>query len=100
MSVEMIEIIIGRAVTDLEFREMLFKDPDKALTGYDLTDDEIEAFNTYDAGLFKTVSGELEERISKAGLGFRSFQGRPHDLELPNLNLGRFTVMIVSPTDI
>lgn len=99
MSAEMIEIIIGRAVTDLEFRDVLFRNPDEALAGYDLTDDEIAAFKTYDIGLFESISGELEERISRAGLGMRSFLGSPQDLQLPSLNLGKFTPMIVSPTD-
>jgi hypothetical protein len=35
-----LEEIIGRAVTEPEYRELLFSEPDKALKGYELTEEE------------------------------------------------------------
>ena len=41
-----IERIIGRAVTDIDFREELINDPEGTIRkyGYSLTDDEIDEF--------------------------------------------------------
>jgi hypothetical protein len=65
MSKEVVQQIIGRAVTDAEFRNNLFADPDKALEGYDLTEQEIAGLKTLDAETMDTMAGNLDERISK-----------------------------------
>lgn len=53
-------------VTDGEFRRMFFAEPDKALSGYDLTEDEIAALKATDTESLETFVGTLDERISKA----------------------------------
>jgi hypothetical protein len=65
MSKEAVQQIIGKAVTDAEFRNTLFADPNKALEGYDLTEQEIAGLKTLDAETMDTMAGNLDERISK-----------------------------------
>jgi hypothetical protein len=56
-------------VTEPEYRELLFGDTDKALEGYELTEEERDALKGMERETFDEVAEELEERISKAGLG-------------------------------
>lgn len=70
MSLESVQTIIGRAVMEPEYRELLFSDPDAALGGYDLSEKEKAALKGLEREKFDEVASELEERISKAGLGF------------------------------
>lgn len=70
MSQKVVEIIIGKAVTDAEFRKQLFEDPDNALKGYDLTSEEIAALKAVEKEAIEKFAGELDKRISKsAGAG-------------------------------
>jgi hypothetical protein len=69
-SLENIEVIIGRAVMEPEFREKLFNDPEAALEGYELNEEEKGALKSLEREKFDEITSELEERISKAGLGF------------------------------
>ncbi len=70
MSQELVEIIIGRAVTDAAFRIQLFADPESALKDYDLTSEEISALKAIEKEAIEKFAGELDERISKsAGAG-------------------------------
>lgn len=73
MSTESVKKIIGRAVTEPEYRGVLFSDPDKALAGYDLTEEEAAALKGLEREKFDAVAGELEERISKSGLRVAEF---------------------------
>lgn len=41
MSTQGIESVLSRAMSDAAFTELLFSDPDRALSGYDLTADEV-----------------------------------------------------------
>jgi len=66
MSKEAVQAVISKAVSDDKFREMLFASPDKALQGYDLTEDEIAALKKIDAETMQSLAGDLDERISKA----------------------------------
>jgi hypothetical protein len=66
MSKEAVESIIGRAVVDSEFREVLFADPDRALAGYDLLEAEVAALKAIDAEAMESFAGSLDERISKS----------------------------------
>jgi hypothetical protein len=66
MSKEAVEAIIGKAVLDSEFREALFSDPDRALSGYELTEVEVSALKALDAETMESLAGTLDERISKA----------------------------------
>jgi len=66
MSKESVQVIIGKAVTEGEFRELLFANPDEALEGYELTDAEVEALKSVDVETMESFAGALDERISKA----------------------------------
>ena len=66
MSKEAVEAIIGKAVLDNDFRETLFADPDKALAGYELTEEEVATLKGIDAETMESLAGTLDERISKA----------------------------------
>jgi len=66
MSKEALQTVIGKAVADDKFREALFANPDKALAGYDLTQDEVAALKSVDAETMESLAGSLDERISKA----------------------------------
>jgi hypothetical protein len=66
MSKEAVQAVISKAVSDVKFREALFANPDKALQGHDLTEDEIAALKKIDAETMQSLAGSLDERISKA----------------------------------
>jgi hypothetical protein len=68
MSLESVQTIIGRVVTEAEYRELLFSDPDKALEGYELTEEEVATLKGLEREKFDAVAGELEERISRWGM--------------------------------
>jgi hypothetical protein len=70
MSAGTVEEIIRKAVVDAEFREALFSDPDKALEGYELTDEEAEKLRGMEPDFFDAQAGELEERISRWSAGW------------------------------
>ncbi len=65
MSIEVVHQIIGRAVTDEAFRKLLFANPEEALKGYDLTDEEREALTDLDEEEVSAFSNQLSERITK-----------------------------------
>ncbi len=75
MSIESVQMIIGRAMTEAEFRDLLFSDPVKALADYDLTEEESNALKGLERRNFDIVAHELEERVSRARFG--GFGGRP-----------------------
>ena len=72
MSKENVEQIIGKAVIDGDYRELLFSEPDKALEGYELTEEESTALKGIEREKLDEVVSEIEERISRAGLSFSS----------------------------
>lgn len=65
MSQEAVSQIIGRAVVDAEFRELLFSNPDQALQGFDLTEDENEALKNLSQADLEDFSTKLDSRITK-----------------------------------
>jgi hypothetical protein len=65
MSQQAVQNLIGRAVMDVAFRELLFSDPDKAFAGYDLTEEEKTILRNLDAGEVASFAGKLDERITK-----------------------------------
>ena len=69
MSHESVKQVIGRAVVEPEFRELLIDEPDKALAEYDLTEEESSSLSAVTREAFDAISTELEERVSRAGLG-------------------------------
>lgn len=71
MSQEAVERILGRAMTDAEFRQRLIDNAQAACEGYDLTEEELAALEALDAESMKAFAGTLDARISKtAGRGF------------------------------
>ena len=71
MSQEVVQQIIGRAVTDAEFRQRLIDDARAACAGYELSDDELNALEALDQESMKAFAGSLDARLSKsAGRGF------------------------------
>ena len=65
MSQQVVQNVIGRAVMDQEFRQLLFSDPDKAFAGYDLTEEEKAVLRQLDATEVASFAGQLDERITK-----------------------------------
>jgi hypothetical protein len=90
MSKEAVQAVIGKAVTESEFRELLFANPDEALEGYELTDEEMAALKAIDAEIMESFAGDLDERISKAliAAGFGG-SGEPGAAEGPEEFLTR-----------
>lgn len=71
MSQEAVQQVIGRAITDPEFRQQLIDDARAACAGYDLSDDELAALEALDQESLKAFAGTLDARLSKsAGKGF------------------------------
>ncbi|UCC87219.1 MAG: Franean1_4349 family RiPP [Anaerolineales bacterium] len=68
MAPDTVALIIGRAVTDEEFRALLLSDPDQALQGYDLSADEVEAINNLKQEDLEDFSTKLDSRITKRRL--------------------------------
>jgi hypothetical protein len=65
MSQDAVSQIIGRAVIDTEFRNLLFSNPDQALEGHDLTDDELDALKNLRQEDLEDFSTKLDSRITK-----------------------------------
>jgi hypothetical protein len=61
--------LIGRAVTDLDFRAQLMEDPEKAIkdAGYDITEEQLAGLKAAD---LDSLSDSLGERLSKSGYDF------------------------------
>ena len=87
MSADEVKQVIGRAVLDVEFRKLLFDDPDTALEDYDLTEEERAGLQNIEREKFDDMAGALEERMSRAGIGLQTLGGR---IKLSEQNLGRF----------
>lgn len=72
MTTEYLQGVIRQAVLDLEYRGLLFTDPDKALEGMDLNDEEITQLKSMQREEFDQNAAELEDRISRAGFAIPS----------------------------
>lgn len=74
MSLEAVQMIIGRAATDAGFRKLLIANAAQACKGYDLTEEELAALEALDGESLETFAGQLPDRITKGaggGLGVR-----------------------------
>jgi hypothetical protein len=65
MSRESVELIIGKVMLDAGFRDILLADPEKALEGFDLTQDEIACLKIMDAETMDSLANILDTRLLK-----------------------------------
>lgn len=65
MSDTALKEIIDRAVKDEKFRDLLFNNPDKALEGYKLSDEDRKILEGLNADNFDSVAGDLGDRTTK-----------------------------------
>jgi hypothetical protein len=72
MSEAVVREVIGKAVVDHEYRDLLFKDPARAVEGLDLTSDELKGLTGLEPDIFNLEGSEMESRISRAGIHFGS----------------------------
>lgn len=73
MTQRSIEIVVGRLVTDEEFRQTFLRDPHQALVlllerGMHLTQSEISALVAMDAAFWERVAEQVDPRLQKANL--------------------------------
>ncbi|HUH95922.1 MAG TPA: Os1348 family NHLP clan protein [Anaerolineales bacterium] len=74
MSDQAIRKVIGQAIGDTAYRDLLFTDPDSAIQGLDLTPEEVQFVKNFKRDKFEAATSEMEERISRAGaLHLKSF---------------------------
>ena len=84
MTQRSIEIVIGRLLTDEEFREDFVKDPQKALRdlidrGTHLTQSEMAALLSIDAELWLSGADRIDPRLQKASLRAAPVDAEPAD---------------------
>ena len=82
MSSQAVAEIINRAVHDLGFRQQLSTSFSEAISGYDLTDQEMTNLQNMDKAAFATWADTLEEQEQEEGmaLGFVILGGGEPDL--------------------
>ncbi len=66
-SLEAVQRIIGRAVTDKAFRDELKNSPDDVFNDRDVTPEEIQALKNMDWDAVGSVALDLDARISRMG---------------------------------
>ena len=67
-SLEAVQRIIGRAVTDSSFRNLLQTNPDEVFAGRDVTAEETTALRGMNWDAVGSVSRDLDARISRMGV--------------------------------
>jgi hypothetical protein len=70
MSIEAVQAVLERTVTDPSFRAQLFTHPDEALAEYELTSDESGALRELCVDAGQTDSAALDRRETKKVLPF------------------------------
>jgi hypothetical protein len=65
MSREAFEAAIGKTIVEAEFRDLLLADPDQALAGFDLTEEEVSILKKIDSETLELLSGTLDTCIRK-----------------------------------
>jgi hypothetical protein len=66
-TLEAVQRIVGRAVTDAEFRSALKARPESVFQNRDVTPEEQEALKNMDWDSIGSVGTELEQRVSRMG---------------------------------
>lgn len=86
MSREVLTTIVSRALTDTEYRAQLISDPDAALQGYDLSENEEKMIRNLSADAFDELTMDLEARQSKSGfLGSFSLMGGKSTVDMDSV---------------
>lgn len=62
---EALDQVVERAISDKTFRQLLFKDLDKALEGYPVSDEERTLLENLDEENFDEFAGGLGSRTTK-----------------------------------
>jgi hypothetical protein len=65
MSQSAYEQVVGKMLLDVEFRKQMTADMNKALSGFDLTSDEIAGLKEIDLDESGMILTGLDERVSK-----------------------------------
>jgi hypothetical protein len=65
MSMDAFQAVIGKAAVEAEFRDLLLADPDQALAGFDLTEEEVSILKKIDSETLEMLSGTLDTCIRK-----------------------------------
>ena len=65
-----LQLILGRALIDFDYRNLLYLDPAQALEGYVLTDQEVQALQGLPREKLDGLAQELQARLSPADAGF------------------------------
>lgn len=81
MSTESVSQIIGKALVEPEFRNLLFSNPEAALSGFELTEEEKVSLSTMKAEDLNAFASLLEKRESKIGFNFL-FPGNVGQLDM------------------
>jgi hypothetical protein len=63
MSKEAFEAAIGKTIVEAEFRDLLLADPDQALAGFDLTEEEVSILKKIDSETLELLSSTLDTCI-------------------------------------
>jgi hypothetical protein len=101
MSQEVVIDVIMKAMTEVEFRSKLFKDPDEALAEYDLTEEEKKGLSSLKEDAFDEFVTVLEERISKtANLKFAPPYVPVHPGPDDMVNIAQMFRMEINPDDL
>jgi hypothetical protein len=65
MSVSAFEAVIGKTIVEAEFRDLLLADPDQALAGFDLTEEEVSILKKIDSETLELLGSTLDTCIRK-----------------------------------
>jgi hypothetical protein len=68
VSLQAVQRIIGRAVTDQAFRDQIKTNPDDVLSDRDITPEEAQALKNMDWNAVGSVALDLDARVSRMGM--------------------------------
>src|SRR5690554_258624 len=86
MSREALTTIVSRAITDSDYRVQLLNNPDAALQGYDLSEQEEKMIRSLSSDTFDAMALDLEARQSKSGfLGSISLMGGKDSVDMDSI---------------
>jgi hypothetical protein len=78
MSRQALEAIVGRAILDAEFRLAFFANPDAAVLGYELSEEEMAALKRLDAENLDACGDSLGRRVAMNAPPIRNERGATH----------------------